>query len=108
MQTTVCDYCTLSGKLGLDDPGRGFEYKKKWTSFLRRFLPQGMATTIGITINFRALRHVLEMRTAEGAEVEIRSVFDMIAIVAKERWPAFMQDFDRNEKGEWIPKYSKI
>jgi len=101
-------YRLLSGKLGMDDPGCGFEYKKKWTSFLRRFLPQGMATTIGITINFRALRHVLEMRTAAGAEVEIRVVFDAIAVVAKERWPAFMQDFDKSEKGEWVPKHSKV
>lgn len=102
-------FCSwLSEKLGLDKPGTDFEYKKKWTSFIRRFAPQGMATTIGITINFRALRHVLEMRTSKGAEVEIRLVFDEIAQIAKTRWPAFMQDFDRNEAGEWIPKNGKV
>jgi len=98
----------LAGKLGLDDPSRNFEYKKKWTSFIRRFAPQGMATTIGITINFRAMRHVLEIRTAEGAEVEIRHVFDKIAWIASEKWPALLQDFGKNDKGEWVPKYSKI
>lgn len=98
----------LADKLGLDDPGRNFEYKKKWTSFIRRFAPQGMATSVGITINFRAMRHVLEQRTAAGAEVEIRHVFDKIALIAKQRWPALLQDFGRNDKGEWIPKYSKI
>jgi thymidylate synthase (FAD) len=98
----------LSAALGLDDPGKNFEYKKKWTSFIRRFAPQGMATTIGITINFRSMRHVLELRTAEGAEVEIRYVFDKIARVAVEKWPALLQDFGRNDKGEWVPKYSKI
>jgi thymidylate synthase (FAD) len=106
MCEAFCSY--LSERLGLDDPGRNFAFKKKWTSFIRRFAPQGMATSIGITINFRALRHVLEMRTAEGAEVEIRLVFDAIAVVAKERWPAFMQDFDKNEKGEWVPRHSKV
>jgi thymidylate synthase (FAD) len=98
----------LAGKLGLDDPGRNFEYKKKWTSFIRRFAPQGMATTIGITINFRSLRHVLAMRTAESAEVEIRYVFDKIAWIATERWPGLLQDFGKNDKGEWIPRHSKI
>lgn len=102
-------FCEMLGKkLGLDDPGRSFEYKKKWTSFIRRFAPQGMSTSIGITINFRALRHVLEMRTSAGAEVEIRVVFDAIARIAVERWPALMQDFAPNEKGEWIPKNSKV
>jgi thymidylate synthase (FAD) len=98
----------LSDKLGLDDPGRDFAYKKKWTSFIRRFAPQGMATTIGITINFRAIRHVIAMRTAEGAEVEIRHVFHKIATIALERWPALMQDFGLNSKGEWAPKHPKV
>lgn len=98
----------LSEKLGLDEPGRNFEYKKKWTSFVRRFAPQGMATTIGITINFRSLRHVITMRTAESAEVEIRHVFDRIALLAKQRWPALMQDFGKNERGEWVPSNLKI
>jgi thymidylate synthase (FAD) len=103
------NFCSkLAAKLGLDEPGRSFEYKKKWTSFIRRFAPQGMSTTIGITINFRAMRHVLEMRTAAGAEVEIRYVFDRIANAATANWPALFQDFGRNEKGEWVPKHSKV
>ena len=102
-------FCSrLAEKLGLDDPGRNFEYKKKWTSFIRRFAPQGMSTTIGISINFRAMRHVLEMRTAASAEVEIRDVFDKIALIAMNRWPALLQDFGKNDKGEWVPKYSKV
>ena len=98
----------LSKQLGLDDPKTPFSFKKKWTSFVRRFAPQGMATAIGVTINFRALRHVIEMRTSEGAEVEIRLVFDKIARIAKEKWPALMQDFEPNEKGEWVPENRKV
>ena len=98
----------LAEKLGLNRADVNFEFKKKWTSFVRRFAPQGMATTIGVTINFRSLRHVLEMRTAAGAEVEIRHVFDKIAWIATEHWPSLLQDFSRNDKGEWVPKHSKI
>jgi thymidylate synthase (FAD) len=98
----------LSRRLGLDDPKTPFSFKKKWTSFVRRFAPQGMATAIGVTINFRAMRHVIEMRTSDGAEVEIRLVFDKIARICKERWPALMQDFSVNDKGEWVPENRKV
>lgn len=102
-------FCSrLAEKLGLDEPGRNFEYKKKWTSFIRRFAPQGMSTTIGITINFRAMRHVLAMRTAKSAEVEIRLVFDRIAEVATNRWPSLLQDFKKNVDGEWVPEHAKV
>lgn len=98
----------LSSKFGLDEPKKSFAYKKKWTSFIRRFAPQGMATTIGITINFRAIRHVIEMRTAASAEVEIKHVFDKIAQIAKKEWPNLMQDFDRDFDGTWVCKNSKV
>jgi len=98
----------LTEKLKLNDPKTPFSFKKKWTSFVRRFAPQGMATAIGVTINFRALRHVIEMRTSEGAEVEIRLVFDQIARIAKEKWPALMQDFAPNAQGEWVPENRKV
>jgi thymidylate synthase (FAD) len=98
----------LAEKLDLDGPGRSFEYKKKWTSFMRRFAPDGMATAIGFTINHRALRHVLELRTSKGAEVEIREVFDKIAFIASDQWPSLFQDFRRNDDGEWISEAKKI
>lgn len=102
-------FCTwLSKQLGLDDPGRSMDYKKVWTSFIRRFAPQGMSTSIGITINFRALRHVIVMRTAKAAEAEIRLVFDEIAKIAVERWPSLFQDFGRSDQGEWVTEHSKI
>jgi thymidylate synthase (FAD) len=98
----------LAEKLDLDSPGRNFEYKKKWTSFMRRFAPDGLSTAIGLTINHRALRHVLELRTSKGAEVEIRQVFDQIGFVATGRWPALFQDFGRNSDGEWVSGAKKI
>ena len=56
-----------------------FHVKKEVTSALRRLAPIGLSTDILWTANLRTLRHVIEMRTAEGAEEEMRSVFDEIA-----------------------------
>ena len=47
--------------------------------FMRRFAPDGVATCIMWTANVRALRHVIEARTAPGAEEEIRLVFAEVA-----------------------------
>ena len=67
--------------LGLDDEGVPFHVKKEVTSALRRLAPIGLSTDIVWSANLRTLRHVIEMRTAEGAEEELRSVFDEIARV---------------------------
>lgn len=94
--------------LGLDDEGKQFKEKKLFTSLMRRCAPEGLSTTIGMSFNFRALRHVLEMRTAESAETEIRLVFDQVGKIAQDRWPNVMGDFKRMENGEWIPESSKV
>ena len=52
----------------LDKEGKSFSYKKNRTSFMRRFIPHGVATEIMMTVNIRALRHIIYMRTALGAE----------------------------------------
>lgn len=98
----------LAKKLGLDDEGRQFKEKKVLTSMMRRVAPEGLATSIGASFNFRALRHIIEMRTAEGAEAEIRLVFDKVAEICKSRWKNLFSDFTRNEKGEWKPEHSKV
>ena len=67
--------------LGLDDEGVPFHVKKEVTSALRRLAPIGLSTDIIWTANLRTLRHVIEMRTDEGAEEELRSVFDEVARV---------------------------
>lgn len=92
----------------LDDPTSNFALKKKITSAMRRLAPIGLSTAIGVSFNMRALRHVLEMRTAESAETEIREVFDKVGSIAVARWPAIFQDFKRSENGEWKPEHSKI
>lgn len=77
----------------LDEPGKPFHEKKKKTSFMRRFAPDGLATAIGWSVNPRALRHIIEMRTDPGAEEEIRLVFGKIAEKVKSRYPNLFADY---------------
>jgi thymidylate synthase (FAD) len=98
----------MAERLGLDDEGRQFKEKKVLTSMMRRLAPEGLATTIGATFNIRSLRHVIEMRTAFGAEAEIRVVFDEIARICKERHPLLFQDFTKDADDVWAPKNSKV
>jgi thymidylate synthase (FAD) len=94
--------------LGIDDEGVPFHVKKEVTSALRRLAPIGLSTDILWTANVRTLRHVIEMRTAPGAEEELRLVFDRIARVMKDEAPNLFQDFSRDEDGSWVPEHRKV
>jgi thymidylate synthase (FAD) len=95
-------------KLGLDEDGVPFHVKKEATSALRRLAPLGLSTDIIWTANVRTLRHVIEMRTAEGAEEELRLVFNEIAQIAQREAPLLFQDFARQDDGSWAPTYRKV
>ena len=97
-----------AGQLGLDEEGVPFAVKKEVTSALRRLAPIGLSTDIIWTANVRTLRHVIEMRTAGGAEEELRVVFDEIARVAQREAPHLFQDFARQDDGSWVPAYRKV
>lgn len=88
-----------------------FDLKKRITSALRRIMPDGMATSIIWSANHRTIRHVITMRTAESAEVEIRFVFDKVAKMMKDKFPLIYRDFQSTELSDgtrsWRPKYSK-
>jgi thymidylate synthase (FAD) len=94
--------------LGLDEDGLPFELKKEITSALRRLAPIGLSTDIIWTANVRTLRHVIEMRTAEGAEEELRMVFNEIAELMCREAPGLFQDFQRLDDGSWVPEYRKV
>lgn len=83
---------------------KNFELKKKYTSLIRRLAPIGLATSIGWSANFRALRHVIEMRTSRHSEEEIRIVFSEVARICIEKWPNIFQDYDMNIV-DGIPEY---
>lgn len=95
----------LASVLGLDDPSAGFSYKKRMTSAMRRIAPEGLATMVGWTANFRTLRHVIEQRTDPAAEDEIRLVFGKVAEIAIQRWPNAFGDYEVGYFRD-LPRYS--
>jgi thymidylate synthase (FAD) len=70
-----------------------FSTKKYYTSAARRVLPIGVATNIGWSCNIRAARHIIEMRTDEHAEEEIRLVFNKIGDILKDKYPVLFSDY---------------
>jgi thymidylate synthase (FAD) len=48
------------------------------------------------------------MRTAEGAEEELRLVFDIIARTMQAEAPNLFQDFSRQDDGSWVPEHRKV
>jgi thymidylate synthase ThyX len=94
--------------LGIDSEGVPFHVKKEVTSALRRLAPIGLSTDIIWTANVRTLRHVIEMRTAEGAEEELRLVFDKVATIMQAEAPGLFQDFERTADGSWVPEFRKV
>ena len=85
----------------LDAEDTSFTQKKARTSFIRRFLPEGRATTIGWSANVRTLRQTIVQRTSPHAEEEIRHVFDLIAEIMVQEEPMLFQDLWRDRDGTW-------
>lgn len=86
-----------------------FSLKKKLTSMMRRLAPMGLATTIMATGNARAWRHVINMRSAAGAEEEMRVVMDQLVPMLIKFCPAAFQDVVRDEAdGSWHVTYPKV
>jgi thymidylate synthase (FAD) len=99
---------SAASELGIDSEGVPFHVKKEVTSALRRLAPIGLSTDIIWTANVRTLRHVIEMRTADGAEEELRLVFDEIARRMLLEAPGLFQDFVRHDDGSWVPEHRKV
>lgn len=68
----------LSTLFDLDNPDMQFAEKKEKTSAMRRLAPLGLGTTIGWSANVREIMHVINMRTSDAAEEEMRIVFGMV------------------------------
>ena len=97
-----------AAQLGLDDDDVPFAVKKEATSALRQLAPLGLSTSIVWTANIRTLRHVIAMRTAPGAEEELRLVFDLVARAMVAEAPLLFQDFARTADGAWVPANEKV
>ena len=101
----------LAAHFKLDDEKKPFALKKVITSAMRRVAPIGLATTIGWSANARALRWVLEMRTHESAEEEIRLVFGKVGEIVCKSYPNLFGDFEVTEVDglqRYTPKNSKV
>jgi thymidylate synthase (FAD) len=97
-------YRRMVERLGLDyETDR--DHKKKVTSALRRILPEGKAKEIGFSLNLRSLRHVVQMRTAAGAEREIRLVFGQVYRLVKARFPCIFADAREREADGLLEVY---
>ena len=99
---------TAADKLELDADGVPFHVKKEVTSALRRLAPIGLSTDLILTMNLRTLRHVVEMRTAPGAEEELRIIFGRIAEIMVAEASGVFQDFQRLEDASWVPEFHKV
>jgi len=64
-----------------------FDKRKKITSAIRRIAPNGQSNEIAMSINIRALRHIVQLRTAPGAEWEIRNVFAQVYHLVAAQYP---------------------
>lgn len=69
-----------------------FDVKKKLTSAVRRWLPQGRATTVGFSANLRSIRHVVQLRTSRASEWEIRQVWGQVYDLMAKRCPTLFHD----------------
>ncbi len=88
---------------------KSFAEKKKLTSMFRRLAPIGLGTSIMVTGNLRAWRHVIAMRTAPAAEEEIRQVMGQVAAICKQEYPNLFQDMNQDpETGAWTFEYPKV
>jgi thymidylate synthase ThyX len=67
------------------------------TSALRRYLPNGQANEIGFSLNVRAVRHWFMLRTAAGAEWEIRYVANQMFDLVRDRHPLLVADAKTRE-----------
>lgn len=68
-----------------------FEKRKRITSAIRRIAPNGQSNEIGLTVNVRALRHMVQLRTSRHAEWEIRVVFNKVYDLVTDKFPVIFQ-----------------
>lgn len=85
-----------------------FAAKKRLTSALRRYAPQGQCTNIIVKANHREWRHICSMRISEGAEEEIVEVQRKIAKKLQTAFPSLYQDMTFDEDGFVYFEHEKV
>lgn len=88
-------------------PDSTFHAKKVLTSAFRRGIGMGIATGGVWSLNLRALRHVIALRTDAGAEEEIVHVFKKVGKIMIATVPEIFGDF-KEVDGALVPEYWKV
>jgi thymidylate synthase (FAD) len=88
-------------------PESKFHAKKTLTSAFRRVIGMGIATGGVWSLNLRALRHVIAMRTDESAEEEMVHVIGKVGRLMIGALPELFGDF-MEVKNALVPKYWKV
>lgn len=85
-----------------------FAEKKEKTSAIRRIAPMGLSTELGWSANIRAIRHIIEMRSAAGADEEIRVFADQLCVLMQKNCPLLFEDYEKQADGSWQSPYRKV
>jgi len=89
------------------DPSSAFHAKKVLTSAFRRVIGMGIATGGVWSLNMRALRHVIALRTDESAEEEIAHVCMKMGKLMLAEVPELFKDF-KEVNGALVPEHWKV
>jgi thymidylate synthase (FAD) len=87
--------------------GSNFHTKKVLTSAFRRVIGMGIATGGVWSLNLRALRHTIALRTDPSAEEEIVDVYKKIGRHMIQTLPELFSDF-KEEGGALVPEHWKV
>lgn len=89
-------------------PDSTFHLKKVLTSAFRRGIGMGIATGGVWTLNARALRHVMALRTDPSAEEEIAHVMRKVCVRMIQELPELFGDFKETVDSAFIPEHWKV
>lgn len=81
-----------------EDDKVSLKMRKRILEAARASLPNAAETRLVWTANYRALRHIIELRGSEGADLEIRRLAGAILTEAEKIAPGFFADMDFAEE----------
>jgi thymidylate synthase (FAD) len=76
----------------LEVDAQDFDTKKKYTTAMRRLVPDGIATALVVTGNHRTWRWLIGLRTERHNDEEVRQVFADVWRQQKSRYPNLYAD----------------
>lgn len=76
----------------LDIDNQDFATKKKYTTAMRRLVPDGIASALVISANHRSWRWMIELRTERSNDEEIRQIFADVFEQQHSRYPNIYHD----------------